>query len=165
MESKDLIKMNLGACRGMTIGLIADMADAPLTFPTAKGGSHPLWVLGHLALSESMFLHDWILGDTNPLAEWQGMFGGGTEPSDNADDYPSFEEVMEKSNEVNAQLMAKLDSYSEEDLDQPSKAPEEMSKSFGTLRQVFCMAGIHWMMHRGNVADARRSAGRPPMMK
>jgi hypothetical protein len=165
MESKDLIKMNLSACRGMTLGLIADMADAPLTFPTGKGGSHPLWVLGHLTLSEAMFLHEWIQGGMNPLAEWRDLFGPGTEPTDNADDYPSFEEVMAKSNEVNEQMMAKLDSYSEEDLDQPSKAPEEMAAWFGTLRQVFHMAGVHWMMHRGNVADARRSAGRPPMQK
>ncbi len=165
MESKEILKMNLAGCRGMTLDIITDMADAPLTFPTGNGGSHPLWVLGHITFGEARFFHEWIEGETNPLADWGELFGPGTEPSDNAEDYPAFEEILAKSNAVHEQLMAKLDSLSEEDLDQPSKAPEEMSQMFGTLRQIFLMAGTHWMMHRGNVADSRRSAGRQPLRK
>lgn len=56
MQSKDLLKMNLESCMGMLLPMIEDMKDAPLTFPTPKGGNHPLWVLGHLAYSEGSLL-------------------------------------------------------------------------------------------------------------
>ena len=74
MESKELLRMNLVACHGMMMSLAEDMRDAPLTFPTANGGCHPM---------------------------------------------------------------------------------------FGTNRLVFLESGLHRMAHRGQLADARRAAGRP----
>jgi len=68
--------------------------------------------------------------------------------------------VMAKSHEVRKGTMALLDSFSEEDLDKMSKAPAQRQAYFGTVRQCFLMTALHWMMHRGQVADARRTAGR-----
>ncbi len=42
MQSKDLINFNLQSCTGMLLPMLEDMKDAPLTFPTTKGGNHPL---------------------------------------------------------------------------------------------------------------------------
>jgi len=160
MESKDLLKINIETCSGMLLQLINDMKDAPLTFPTSKGGPHPLWVLGNVAFSEAFFVHVWILGGSNPLEDWAPMFGGGTEPTDNAADYPSFNEVMARFKTVREDTLKILDTMGEGELDGPSGAPENYKAVFGTKRQVFLMVGMHALTHRGQVADARRSAGR-----
>lgn len=160
MQSKELLKMTLEMSRGMVLQLIEDMKDAPLTFPTPNGGCHPLWVLGNVTLSEAVFVREWMLGESNPLAEWKDIFGSGTEPVADAAKYPPFNEVMAKSHEVRGETMELLDSFSEQDLDKTSNAPAQRQATFGTYRQCFLMVALHWMMHRGQVADARRAAGR-----
>ena len=160
MQSKELLKMTLEMSRAMVLQLIEDMKDAPLTFPTLKGGCHPLWILGNVTLAEGTFVREYILGEPNPVAEWNDIFGAGTEPVADAAKYPPFHEVMAKSQEVREGTMALLDSFSEGDLDKPSKAPVKRQAYFGTARQCFLMTALHWMMHRGQVADARRAAGR-----
>lgn len=165
MQSKDLLKSNLEMSMGMVLGLIEDMKDAPLTFPTPSGGNHPLWVLGHLAYSEGAILQDMMLGESNPLAEWKEIFSGGTEPVADASAYPPFEEVLARCQEVRQATMKLFDSLSEEDLDKSSKnCPEDRQQFFGTYRRCFQLAANHWLMHGGQVADARRAAGRKPLM-
>lgn len=165
MQSKDLLKMNLEACKGMILPMIEDMKDTPLTFPTPKGGNHPLWVLGHLAYSEGVLIQEMMLGESNPLADWKEIFSNGTEPVADADKYPPFDEVLAKCLEVHQANMALLDSMSEEDLDTASKScPPEYKGFFGTYRQCFQQIASHWHMHQGQIADARRAAGRKPLM-
>ena len=160
MQSKELLKITLDMSRDMVLQLIEDMKDTPLTFPTPNGGCHPLWVLGNVTLAEGTFVREYILGESNPLAEWNDIFGAGTEPVADAAKYPPFDEVMAKSHEMRKGTMELLDSFSEEDLDKASNAPAKRQAYFGTARQCFLMTALHWMMHRGQVADARRAAGR-----
>jgi len=165
MQSKDLLKINLQACIGMILPMIEDMKDASLTFPTPKGGNHPLWVLGHLAYSEGSLLREMMLGEPNPLADWKEIFSNGTEPVGDADQYPPFDEVLAKCREVHQSSMALLDSMSEDDLGTSSKnCPPEYEGFFGTYRQCFQQVANHWWMHQGQVADARRTDGRKPLM-
>jgi len=161
MKTTDFIKMALETSKGFTLGLIADMQDAPLTQPTVNGGNHPLWILGHLAYSEANIVNHVILGNENPLIQWKEMFSNGNEPVAEADHYPSMEELMKKFEQVRAQTLSVLDTLSDEDLDQPSKnCPPDREQFFGTVGKCFQMAIIHPTMHYGQVADARRAAGR-----
>jgi len=161
MQSKELLRTNLEMTHGFVLGLIEGMKDAPLTFPTPKGGNHPLWVLGHSTYAEAGIIQEKMLGKSNPLPEWKDVFGDGTEPVDDADKYPPFDEVMAKCQEVRQATMTLFDSLSEADLDTPSKGCDpKFAKYFGTYRLCFLFVANHWMMHRGQVADARRAAGR-----
>ncbi|MCG8408384.1 MAG: DinB family protein [Phycisphaerales bacterium] len=163
MKAMDLIKMALQSSDQFTTQLIDDMRDAPLTQPTSNGGNHPLWVLGHLAIGEGL-IRQVVLGESNPVAHWEGIFGFGSEPSDNASDYPSFDEVMEKYRELRAENMRLLDELGEEGLDRPTKAPPPgLEALFQTAGQTFLITAMHQMNHRGQVADARRMAGRKPV--
>jgi hypothetical protein len=54
MHMKDAIKFALTISNGSVLSVIDEMSDAATTFPTPNGGCHPLWVLGHLTLLESM---------------------------------------------------------------------------------------------------------------
>ncbi len=93
-----------------------------------------------------------------------GLFGQGSEPADNASDYPPFEEVLGKMKEIREGTMALLETMTDDDLSEPSHASEEMRGFFGTKGQCFAALPMHFTFHGGQVADARRSAGRSPLM-
>src|SRR5436305_3888770 len=93
MKAVEFIRKALDMSSKATLSLIEDMKDAPFTFPTPKGGNHPLWVLGHLAWSEGEIIHHCMLGRTNPVASWKSLFGLGVETSADPDRYPCLEEI------------------------------------------------------------------------
>lgn len=164
MNTIDYIKMSLGSSRGWAMGLIGDMQDAPLTQPTSTGGNHPLWVLGHITRAESDLLDGFILGKPNRFPELEKNFSMGSTPTTDPSQYPSMEELMQKSEQIRAATLAHLDTLSEADLDQRSHAPEEFGDFFGTVGACFAAMSTHVSFHAGQVADSRRSAGRSPLM-
>ena len=160
MHTKDAIKFALTVSNGAVLSVIDEMSGATTTFPTPNGGCHPLWVLGHLTLVEGM-IPAALFGDKNPAAEWRQFFGEGSEPVADAKRYPPFAEVREKYLQLREQNLKLLDSLSEADLDKPTKAPPKgREREFATFGQSFLVLALHQTMHRGNLTDARRAAGR-----
>jgi uncharacterized damage-inducible protein DinB len=160
MHTKDAIKFALTVSNGAVLSVIDEMSGAATTFPTPNGGCHPLWVLGHLTLVEGM-IPAALFGDKNPAAEWQQFFGEGSEPVADAKGYPPYAEVREKYLQLREQNLKLLESLSEADLDKPTKAPPNgREREFATFGQSFLVLALHQTMHRGNVTDARRAAGR-----
>jgi hypothetical protein len=164
MKTTDFIKHSLASSKDWSLGLITDMKDAPLTQPTPNGGNHPLWVLGHLIHSESNLLDVFILGKVNRFPEWDGVFSMTATPSTDASVYPSMDELLAKFEEMRAATLAHLDTLSDDDLDARSHAPEEFGPHFGTVGACFAAMSGHSSFHTGQVADARRAAGREPLM-
>ena len=164
MQSRELLISSLNANMKVTLQLIEDMRDAPLTFPTVNGGNHPLWVLGHLAYSVGECVQEIMLGEANPLVSWKEIFGYGSEPTDDANAYPSFDVVLQEFRDAHVGLLTRLESMGETDLDSLSKGcPAEYREQYGTYRLCISAVTDHLLIHRGQVADARRSAGRPPL--
>jgi len=161
MNTIEYVKLSLATGRGWAIGLIEDMRDAPLTQPTSNGGNHPLWVLGHLVCAEAGIFDGFILGQRNRFAELNELFGIGSTPSTNADDYPSIDELMGKFEEIRTAVLAHLDTLTDADLEKPSHAPDKFGKSFSTIGGCYIALTIHPAYHAGQVADARRVLGRP----
>jgi uncharacterized damage-inducible protein DinB len=160
MHTKDAIKFALTVSNGAVLSEIDEMNDAATTFPTPNGGCHPLWVLGHLTLVEGM-IPAALFGEKNPAAEWQHYFGEGSETVADAKAYPPFAQVREKYLQLRKQNLDLLESLSEADLDKPTKAPPRgREREFATYGQSFLVLALHQAMHRGNVTDARRAAGR-----
>lgn len=165
MNAVQCIRATLDMGLFTTLSLIDDMKDACTTAPTAKGGNHPLWVLGHLAYSEGSMVNNMMLGEPNPLEDWKPIFGDGTEPSADASIYPPFDQVRARFDEMRAHTIKLLDGYTDADLDNKCKnCPAEWEAYFGTYGLVLNLVGVHVFMHHGQVADARRSAGRKPNM-
>ena len=123
-----------------------------------------MWILGHLVTSEAGMTAGFLLGERNPMAKWDALFGMGSEPVADASRYPSWDELLATFEKVRANTLKLLDTYSEVDLDRPSKAPEPLRQSFGTVGQVLQMVAHHAVFHAGQVADARRTAGKKPVM-
>jgi hypothetical protein len=159
----DYIKMSLENGTGWAMGLINDMKDAPLTQPTPNGGNHPLWVLGHIVRAESDLLDGFILGQPNRFPELE-VFSMGNTPSTDVSGYPSMDELLGKFEEIRGATLAHLATLSEEDLDAKSHASEDFGPPFATVGACFAAMSTHMSFHAGQVADARRAAGRDPLM-
>ena len=160
MHTKDAIKFALTVSNRAVLSVINEMSGAATTFPTPNGGCHPLWVLGHLTLVEGS-IPAILFGDKNPAAEWQRYFGENSEPVADASTYPPIAEVRKKYQQLREQNLKLLESLSEADLDKPTKAPPKgREQEFATYGQSFLVLALHQTMHRGNVTDARRAAGR-----
>ena len=100
-----------------------------------------------------------MLGEENPLSDWQPVFDS-EQVSGDSGVYPPFDHVLATCREVRASTLALLDSLSEDDLDRPSvNAPKGVAEMFGTYRLCLQYVADHWYMHRGHLADARRAAG------
>ncbi len=165
MKATDCIRASLKMSEGLTMALITDLKDSPLATPTPEGGNHALWILGHLTYGEGMLTRGIMLGEDNPVAAWKELFDGGTEPVNDADHYPAFDELIAKFNEIRAGTMKFLDRLSDDDLDTPSKVcPPDFEDFFGTYGLCLTAAGLHCMHHRGQIADVRRALGRKPLM-
>ncbi len=159
MQSIDLIRDNLRKSRDLVFLKIEDMHPHALVFPTQNGGAHTLWVIGHLAYIEGLVIRHLMLGEDNPLAQWEEMFDGSDVAAD-ASAFPPFDDVLDKCRETREDTLVLLKSLSEEDLDRLGKmVPQGWEGTFGTYRKCFQFMADHWYMHRGQLADARRAAG------
>lgn len=165
MNAVELLRFQAEGSKLMTASLLADMQDAPLTFPTLNGGNHPTWVAGHLAYSESNLVSHILYGEENPLIAWKERFGRGSEPVAEPTAYPPLADLLARWDEVRVRTLQILDSLTDADLDQPAASPPPgREEFFGTFGKVFSMVAMHPLMHRGQVADARRAAHREALM-
>lgn len=159
MQSIDLIRDNLKTSRDRVLARVEEMREHCVVFPTPNGGCHTLWTLGHLAYTEALVVRRFMLGEGNPLAEWEETFDG-AHTSGDISQFPPFDEVLAKCREVRESTVALLESLSEEDLDKKgAKVPVGFEDTFGTYRLCLQYVADHWYMHRGQLADARRAAG------
>ena len=163
MNAIEVLKAELEMGRKWLMALMSDVTGAEVTSPTPKGGNHPLWVLGHVTHSEAGLVSGFILGQPNPLAKWDKLFGMGSQPVNDVNAYPSLAELQAEFDKVRANTLKVLSGMSESDLDKPSHAPAELSSMFGTVGQCFATLGLHCTFHGGQAADARRAAGKKPV--
>jgi len=168
MKAIDLVRWAMQMSERGTAALVADMREAPLTFatPGAKGGdgNHHVWLLGHLAYIEGAVQHV-LLGESNPVEHWATLFAPGTRPTGEPHKYPSFDEVLAKYRELRAANLRLLDRLGEAGLDRPPKwVPPGFEDSMKTAGQTLLLICLHNMVHYGQIADARRVAGREPLM-
>lgn len=159
LESIDLIRDNLLRSERITLARIDDMRAHGMVPSTQTGGCHTLWILGHLAFIETLVIRTYMLGEANPLTAWETIFDGSS-ISQSSDDFPVFETVLHQCRAARAATNSLLASLAEENLDTVSAAcPPGAEELFGTWRLCFQYAADHWLMHRGQLADARHMAG------
>jgi hypothetical protein len=164
MEAMDLIRWALQMTDHGTNALVADMRDAALTQPTDRGGNHTLWCLGHITFVEGAVTQI-ITGEPNPVGNWAPLFGTGTAAKPDASVYPSFEEVMRAYRAGRVRTLKLLDGVGEAGLDRkPDNVPPAFEEAMKTVGQSFLLLTLHQMVHYGQIADARRAAGRTPLM-
>jgi len=160
MYTKDAILFALNLADQAVMRSLENIEDAPLTFPTGNGGCHPLWVIGHLAFVEGL-THELLGGGANPCAEWAGMFGQDTVPTEDAAQYPPMHEVRAKYVQLRRSNLKLLEAMSEADLDKATPwQPQGLETHFATYGKALLTVALHETMHRGQITDALRAAGR-----
>ena len=163
MQSQELLLTANQHAHTLTIPLMEDLRTAPLV-PPAPGGNHAHWVVGHLLFSEGRF-HQIMHGGENQFESLQSSFGGQSTPVPDGNGYQPYIDLLSALQLQHQQLIALLETLTEDDLDQPCRScPPGFEPFFGTWRHVFLMRSMHWMMHRGQLADCRRAAGREPLL-
>ena len=160
MTTKDAIRYALGLADGATQPAFDAMADAPLTYPTGNGGCHPLWVMGHLAVVEGM-LTAMLTRGNNPSAHWESLFAQDSTAVTDASHYPTFDEVRTTFLALRRDNLLRLDAMTEDDLDRATPwQPQGLEAHFATVGKALLTVALHQTMHRGQVTDALRAAGR-----
>jgi len=163
MKGTEVVRKSLDGAKMWLLALVQDVKGTPLAAPTPRGGNHPLWVVGHLALAEATLVSQYILGQGKPYPEWEPLFGTGSQPTPDASKYPPMDKLLAELEKVRARTLEVLGSMTDEDLSKPSKAPADVAALFGTVGQCFTMIGLHMTFHAGQVADARRAMGKTPV--
>ena len=167
MKAIDVIRWAMQLTDGGTARLVEDMKDAATTpsTPGAKGGdgNHTLWLLGHLCVIEGNMPRI-VLGRANPVEHWEPLFGTGTTPKPDASAYPPFDEVFGKYRELRAANLKMLDEIGDAGLDKPCHWLPPGLESLTSAGHTLTVLSLHNMMHYGQIADARRVAGRKPLM-
>lgn len=159
MHSIELIHDNLTKSRDRVLARVEEMRQHCVISPTPKGGGHTLWILGHLAYIEGLVIDGFMLGEPNPLADWEDLFDGAEIAAD-VHAYPPFDDVLAECRAMRQRTLTRIESLTEEDLDQASRQiPKGFEDTFGTYRLCLQFVADHWYMHRGQLADARRVAG------
>jgi hypothetical protein len=106
-----------------------------------------------------------LFGEKNQVEDWTPIFGIGTTVVPDANKYPPFGEVRAKYDKLWQANMKLFDSFADADLDKPTKwQPPGLEQALATYGQTFLTLSLHKMSHRGQVADARRAAGRKPLI-
>jgi hypothetical protein len=168
MNAIDLIRWAMQLTDRGTARIVADLRDKPMTGSTAGAaggdGNHALWTLGHLCVIEGGIPHI-LLGEKNPVEHWWPLFGTGTQPKPDAAAYPSFDELLRTYHELRAKNLKLLDQIGEAGLDRPPRhVPRGFEDLMITCGHTLLLIALHNMVHYGQLADARRVAGLPPLM-
>jgi len=159
MKTIELIRWAMQLSDDAVSRLVVGLENQPLLQPTSKGGNHPLWVVGHLAVIEGS-LAQTLLGEENPVEHWWPLFGMGTEPHLDGSKYPSFEEVVGTFRRLRARNLEMLDQLGESRLnDAPKQVPPGFEEFMRTVGQTYLLTALHTMGHIGQLADVRRVAG------
>ena len=93
------------------------------------------------------------------------LFATGTKPKPDASAYPPFDEVLRTYRALRAKNLKLLDEVGENGLDRlPKDIPPGFEDAMKTFGHTFLLITLHNMVHYGQIADARRAAGRKPLM-
>ena len=162
MKAIDLIRWALRKTDEWVSGAAEDLRDAPLVQPTSRGGNHPLWIVGHLAVVEGSVRHI-LFGEPNPVEHWKPLFGQGSTPTTDAGAYPPFDEVLATYRDLRAKNLARLEEIGDDGLDRaPVAIPPGFEEEMSTMGHTLLVIALHQMSHVGQLADARRASGRAP---
>lgn len=163
MRAVDSIRSLLHLASGFSTALLEDMADEPGARTTPETGQHPYWLLGHLVVSEAAVLDQYLLGRPNRHASWAPLFATGTAPDDPADAGPTYAELLDALGGVRASILAYVDTLTDDDLDEPCHPNDWPGPDFDCIGDCLNAVGLHMGIHAGQVACARRAAGRAPL--
>ena len=160
---KKLAVDRLSWSRGLAKALFAGVPDDKLTAMAGGKGNHPMWVVGHIAVSEDGIVSSFT-GEKPLLSDrMHALFKGGTEPTGNAADYPTRAEVEAASEEARKKVLAWVESFDERTIHQP--APKGLEGFAPDAISTALTLAMHEAFHGGQVASVRSALSLPRVFR
>ena len=159
MNSLQAIKNSIQTADMVCGAYLEDLTDEEMMKRPHPKCNHINWQVGHLIASDNMMANGCLPGTLPDLPEgFADKYSKETIGNDDQSAFHTKSELMDVYKKQRELVLAKLDSMSEADLDQP--APESMQAYAPTVGAALNMLGGHWMMHAGQWVVVRRELGR-----
>jgi uncharacterized damage-inducible protein DinB len=146
--------------RRALLGMLEDIPKDRWVHQPITTANHAAWIVGHLAHTDNFFLTS-VAGRPSQIpAEWDSLFGMGSQPVGDASAYPNSAELKDQLRARREDLIAWLRGLSEAQAQ--SELPEELrvfAPSVGALPNSIAW---HEGMHTGQLTVVRKSLGIAP---
>ena len=131
------------------------------TYQLAPGTNHALWFAGHMAVSDNFWIGIVAPERANKMEQWETLFGTGSQPTSDPENYPPPAEVLDVMRERRRVLNELLAGRSDKALAKSTPAGSfEMCPDYGS---VWELAIWHEALHAGQVTMVRRALGHAPL--
>lgn len=162
-KTGELLAVQMDGTREWTLKLIADLKGDDWSFQPRPGLGHPLFLCGHLAVSQNLLVHVRCLKASVLSDDFAGHFGIGKDVLSTKDHrFPSVETVLTTLHDVHRKTLAAVRGMSEDLLAEPAFAADGKSPhphyrdKCGAVTHCF----RHEAFHAGQLATIRRLLGR-----
>ncbi|MCF6285236.1 MAG: DinB family protein [Candidatus Hydrogenedentes bacterium] len=152
-----LVSLIRGA-RDHTLDIVKSVPDTHHFKQLAPGKATPLWLLGHLTRTVDKLLLEWTLQTDPIMSEKTGIrfapeHAGGTAPTTDPEDYPSWEALMAAYVEATESAMTGLLQLNDSDLEKPvpGDMPDAYRVRFPNIGSVCKLLIAHDGYHRGQM--------------
>lgn len=163
MNLKERLRRQMLTARETSERLLADFkTPEDWTRQVHPHCNHALWFAGHMAQTDNFFISVLDPAKAKDWPEFAKLFGMGSHPTANPDDYPAPAEVLATMRERRQTLLSILDNLSEEDFSEPM--PKGTPEFLPDKGSVFETSIWHEGMHSGQLSVARRALGHEPLM-
>lgn len=163
MELVQRLVSRLKHAREFSLLMLQDFSTSDdWTFQLHDGGNHALWFLGHIGTTDN-FMITLVAPEKSEIPQaYPPLFGIGSTPSPDIEDYPPVEEIQSYCQGRRDTLLEILESLTDSDLatETPEGAPEFMPD----FASVFEAAIWHEGLHTGQLSMLRRARGFAPIV-
>ncbi len=141
--------------------LIGTLDDSQLLVRAGGKGNHALWIMGHLALADDVFVSA-FREEPSCLPEEHGkLFAPGTAPLDDTAAYPNRQELLQRLATARVRMLAWVKTLEGDAAWQPT--PEPLAKIAPDAISTAYTMVKHESIHTGQVTCIRASLGLPPL--
>lgn len=161
--ANDVLETGLAAlafARRVTTALLEDIQDDKLTYQPMAGANHALWIIGHIAVTDEVFLGNVGKRPVKRLGTWKDLFYTGSIPKPSLADYPPAADIRDYFSASREELIAWFKSLSEAELHAP--LPEDMQTFGRTPAVLMSTIACHEALHAGQLTVVRKNLGITP---
>lgn len=148
----------LESARKQTVQLAAGVPEGKRFKQLQEGKATPAWLVGHLANTINVLVVMFILEKESILSREEGHlfapdFAGGKAPSENAEEYPAWDEIIAIYNRVFDAALEGLAALDDSALSNPlsSKMPDRLREWFSSVEVTLGFMISHDAYHRGQI--------------
>ncbi|MBX7254807.1 MAG: DinB family protein [Candidatus Hydrogenedentes bacterium] len=154
----EIYRSQLAFCRTETVRVAEDVKPELRLVQLREGKAHPMWLIGHLTNTINTVVIQWMLGKNSLVPrgfsrKFAPDFAGGSPITNQASDYPAWEEVLGLYKQIMDCALENLAELNDSDLELPLKGemPEGLRSFFSSNGRTLAIMASHDSYHRGQI--------------